>query len=425
MVLLKAAGTRFSRVAGEYALGSVSPTTRTKRVYAAPGEEALPYLRPYDVFDYLPQAADMLSVAGSKGLDRLTPTPGTILQTCSGRNLGPLVYADSFISRFVVSDDMLRLNIDDEADRLYTLTFLSTPTGQALLTRSKTGNVIDHLSADDLAAVEVPFLDEQLTASIVSKMRDAVTLRERARLRLDELISEFSQRLPQPVRDSPMRDGWTQRASSLGSRLDSAFHDPLVRAVREALRTNGVKVGDVAETFIPGRYKRYYVEAAYGRPIVSGRQLLQSKPVNLRYIASRSFDFSVYELSDGMIAFGAEGRAEERIAQPALITADRAPWLANNHVMRVRPKVGVNPGWLYLSFAVWQVQVQVKACACGSVVDTVYPTDLDEVLLPPVDEGRGDAAVQCWRDFAAANALEAEAVDSLENEIIARVGAQL
>ncbi len=35
-----------------------------------------------------------------------------------------------------------------------------------------------------------------------------------------------------------------------------------------------------------------------------GRQLLQAKPVNLRYIASRSFDFSVYELSDGMIAFG-------------------------------------------------------------------------------------------------------------------------
>ncbi len=52
---------------------------------------------------------------------------------------------------------MLRLNIDDEADRLYALTFLSTPTGQALLTRSKTGNVIDHLSADDLAAIEVPF----------------------------------------------------------------------------------------------------------------------------------------------------------------------------------------------------------------------------------------------------------------------------
>lgn len=425
MVLLKAAGTRFRRVAGEDALGSVSPTTRTKRVYAAPGEEALPYLRPYDVFDYLPQAADMLSVAGSNSLDRLTPKPGTILQTCSGRNLGPLVYADSFIGRFVVSDDMLRLNIENEADRLYTLTFLSTPTGQALLTRSKTGNVIDHLSADDLAAVEVPFLDHKLTASIVSKMRKAVTLRESARLRLDALVTEFAKQLPQPGRDSPMREGWTQRASSLGVRLDAAFHDPLVRAIRNAFQSDGVKVGDVAETFIPGRYKRYYVESAYGRPIVSGRQLLQAKPVNLRYIASRSFDFSVYELSDGMIAFGAEGRAEERIAQPALITGDRAAWLANNHVMRVRPKAGVNPGWLYLSFAAWQVQAQVKACACGSVVDTVYPPDLDQVLLPPVDEAKGDAAIQCWKDFSTANSLEIKAVDALESEILARVGAQL
>lgn len=141
-------------------------------------------------------------------------------------------------------------------------------------------------------------------------------------------------------------------------------------SVRDALpAVGGVTVQEVAETFIPGRYRRYYVGAEHGRPIVSGRQLLQSQPINLRHIATRSFDFSVYALSEGMVAFGAEGRAEERIAQPALITRDWAGWLANNHVMRARPRPGVNPGWLYVAFAAPQVQAQVKACSCGSAVD--------------------------------------------------------
>ena len=141
--MLGASGVVLRTVGGDGGLGQVGATSRTRRVYAAQGEESLPYLRPYDVFDYLPQPAGQLSKSGSAGLESLMPEVGTILQTCSGRNLGPLAYADEYISQFVVSDDMLRLHIADETDRLYVLAFLSTPTGQALLTRSKTGNVID------------------------------------------------------------------------------------------------------------------------------------------------------------------------------------------------------------------------------------------------------------------------------------------
>jgi len=423
MVLLRASGVQFRTVAGKGGMGEVAPLSRTKRVYAAPGEESLPYLRPYDVFDYLPQSADLLAKAGGSDLDRLMPAAGTILQTCSGRNLGPLAYADKYIEQFVVSDDMLRLVILDEHERFYTLAFLSTPSGQALLTRSKTGGVIDHLSADDLAAVQVPFFDSGFTAEIAGSMRRAVNLRESARMSLDRLIREYTQATAVPQPHTQLKNGWTQRASLLRGRIDSAYYDPRVAAIRSALsRRGGVRVGDVAETFIPGRYKRYYVESDHGRPIVSGRQLLQSQPVNLRHIASRSFDFSDYELTAGMVAFGAEGRAEERISQPSLITRDRAGWLANNHVMRVRPKDGVNAGWLYLSFAIEQVQAQVRASACGSVVDAVYPSDLDDVLLPPVDNARGDRAQKCWDDLAEANQVERAAIQSVEDRILAVAG---
>src|SRR5690606_17645307 len=110
-LVLEASGAELRPVAGKGGLGRVGATSRTRRVYAAPGEESMPYLRPYDVFDYLPQPADQLSKSGSAGLQRLMPEVGTILQTCSGRNLGPLAYSDAYVSRFVVSDDMLRLHI--------------------------------------------------------------------------------------------------------------------------------------------------------------------------------------------------------------------------------------------------------------------------------------------------------------------------
>lgn len=420
MRLLQSAGVAVRRVGGEGGFGSVAPTTRTKRTYAGEGEAGVPYLRPYDVFDYLPQPADLLSKSGSEGVQALLPTEGTILQTCSGRNLGPLAYADKFLASFAVSDDMLRLTIDDPNERAYVLTFLMTPTGQALLTRNKTGAVIDHLSADDLRAVGVPLVEEATAKASVADMRKALDLRERARVALASIVSTYEAAIPTPVRGPALREGWTVAASGLRSRLDAANHDPLVTELRNAVASHGgVACGDVADAFIPGRYTRYYVEPEHGRPIVSGRQLLQAQPVNLRYIAPRSFDYTKYVLAENMVAFGAEGRAEERLGYPALVTADRSAWLANNHVMRVLPKDGTHPGWLYLAFATRHTLAQVKAMSCGSVVDTVYPEDLRRVILPPPDKDSGDRVLSCWHDFEAARRLEEGAVSQLEAWMVA------
>lgn len=418
MEILRQKGIVFRSVAGKGGYGVVAPTSRTKRVYAAPGEDSVPYLRPYDAFDYLPQPADQLSVAGSEGLDVLIPEVGTILQTCSGRNLGPSAYTDEYIARFAISDDMLRLRIAPVDERLYVMTFLSSPTGQALLTQNKTGGVIDHLSAVDLSAVAVPMFSAAVRGPIVAAMRSSVELRESARVGLDQLITEYSARFEVPPRTSALRAGWTVRSVDLFSRVDSAYYEPQVQEVRaKMLDAGGVLVGTVAEGSIPGRYKRYYVGPSHGRAIVSGRQLLQSKPVNLRYIAARSFDFDKYALREGMIAFGAEGRAEERISLPAFITSDRSTWLANNHVMRVMPKPGIEPGWLYLAFAVWQTQVQVRALSTGSVVDAVNVSDLDGVVLPPIDAETGAQATAFWNQLAEANALEQQAIRLFEAEL--------
>ncbi|MFF5207817.1 hypothetical protein [Streptosporangium sp. NPDC000396] len=405
------------RTLGDYA--SVWAPGRFKRTYAADGEEFISYLRPYDVFDYLPFEADRLSRARTENLDNYLIKAGDLLQSCSGRNLGPLTIADAHLAKFALSHDMIRVSIDDQADRFYTLAFLRTSTGQHLLRGDLSGSVIDHITVEQVAAISVPFV-RSVQRGVSDLMRHAMELRERARIRLDQVTQDFAANLPKPAVRERRAAGWALNAAGLNGRLDAAFHDPAVADIRAALKdAGGVRARDVAESFIPGRYRRYYVEAEHGRPIVSGRQLLQSLPINLKHIAARSFDYSDYELTEGIIAFGAEGRAEERIAQPALIASDRAGWLANNHVMRVRPNPGVNPGWLYLAFAIPQVQMQVKACSAGSVVDAVNPSDLGEVILPPMDNALGNAATTCWDDFAEASKAESRAIEMLEAEIAA------
>lgn len=66
----------------------------------------MPYLRPYDVFEYLPPEADRLSVTRTARLEDYLIQEGDILQTCSGRNLGPVTIADSYLTQSALSHDM-------------------------------------------------------------------------------------------------------------------------------------------------------------------------------------------------------------------------------------------------------------------------------------------------------------------------------
>ncbi|MHB8868395.1 MAG: restriction endonuclease subunit S domain-containing protein [Thermoleophilia bacterium] len=421
LLLIKMSGVTTRPVAGEGGYGIVRPTTRTKRVYAGSREEGTPYLRPYDVFDYLPRAADVLA---SETAGNLRPAEGTILQTCSGRNLGPLTLADRYISQFAVSDDMLRLWIPDVRHRFYVMAFLSTNMGQSLLRRNKTGGVIDHLSSEDLAGVEVPVFADSFVDKVAKEMQEAARLRESARVALADAISSYAASLPGPQRSQPTRDGWTIRSAAFDGRLDAAYYDNLVSVVRSQLLDlkGAVRCEDVADPVMPPRYVRYYVEREHGLPILSGRQLLQVKPVNLRFIAARSFDPTQYALKEGWIAFGGEGRAQDRMGTPAMVTEDRAGWLASEHVMRLIPHEGVSAGWLYLALSVWQVQIQVRAIPCGSVVDELQPGDVGRVVLPPPDDRRGDIAAGAWRDLGLGALAEKRAIGYLEEELARAAG---
>lgn len=410
------AGLAFRPLGGVGGFASVSRPKRLKGVFAASPEEGVPFLRPTDVFEYFPVTTDHLSTA-AHAVDDYRIGVGQILQTRSGRNLGPSALGDAFLAKYAVSDDMLRVNIDDERLRFYAFAWLQTSTALNVLRLGKTGSVIDHIDEPHMRAQQIPMFDDVIIDGVSADMKRAFDLRERARLKVASLLSEFEALVPKLHRSGPLRAGWTLRARDTKGRLDAAFHDPLVSSIRSILKANGgVELGTVARVIKPtGRYKTCYVEKEYGQPMLSGSHLLQSRPMKLQYISTEALTKPErYALKKGWTVFQADGRAEESLAVPVMVTPDRDGWLASGHVGRLVPRDGVDPGWLYLATMCATSQLQLKTLACGSVVDALYPDAIAGVVLPPKDHGSGEAMATAWGWFGEAQEAEESAVEAIE-----------
>lgn len=165
------------------------------------------------------------------------------------------------------------------------------------------------------------------------------------------------------------------------------------------------------------------MSGSFGRPILSGRQILQLEPVNLRHVSDRSFrDPDKYVIRSGMTIFGADGRAEGSQGAAALVTQDRSEWLASNHVMRLIPRPGVRPGAVWLATAARQSKAQINALSFGSVVDQVNPEDAERIVVPAISDSDATEAEAAWALFGNAANLMDEAVALLEARLAAPSG---
>jgi hypothetical protein len=123
---------------------------------------------------------------------------------------------------------------------------------------------------------------------------------------------------------------------------------------------------------------------------------------------------AAYEVRKGWLAYQADGRAEDALGLPVMITSDRDGWLASGHVGRLISNTDVDAGWLYIAVKSWFAQIQLKSLASGSVVDSTFPWDMESVILPPRDSVNGKAIKDAWERFAFAQRLEDEAISLVD-----------
>lgn len=216
--------------------------------------------------------------------------------------------------------------------------------------------------------------------------------------------------------------GWNVQFKNVFSRkrIDAAFYDwTTFDAVKKLREAGGYQLSTVAKIHKPGgRNKTNYVEKEYGLPILSGRQLLQNQTVGLKYLPKSSAEkYSSFSLKKGWIAYPADGRVEGRLGTPVLITDSRDGWFASGHVGRIEAHADIHPGYLYLAFSHPIVQAQLSAVACGSVVDAVYPEDVEKFIVPPHVEFNYDRVTTAWAMIDKADSLRNEACKILLQEM--------
>ncbi|MCM1224369.1 MAG: restriction endonuclease subunit S [Lachnospiraceae bacterium] len=402
---------------GDKELANVWQPGRSIIAYAGENEEYVPYLQPYDILEYMPTERSRLS-AHQNDIDSLRVEKGTILQTCSGRNLGPLVISDKYLEKFVFGSDLIRIKIYDEEIKYYVYAFFSTWIGQALLHSNKTGSVIDHLSIKDIMKIKIPMINKSQRNHIAGLIKKSHECIATARERLDDLKNGFIEKSKVVYNKSYLRNGWTVAFHDLSgtSRIDAAYYDPdALEATIQLKKNGGVELEKVADVIKPaGRYKTNYVRKEYGKPLISGRQLLQHRIVGLKYLPDNEQNtFEKFKLREGYIAYPADGRVEGRLGTPVMITKNRNGWYASGHIGRIIAHKGVKNGYLYLALTHPVVQAQLSALACGSVVDAVYPEDVKKIILPFCIDFPYDEVERAWYLFDEAEKLEIKACDEL------------
>ena len=395
------------------------------RVYAEHAEHGRPLLVPYDVFRYIPWSDKILSETQVSQFEKLKVKRGTLLIVCSGRNLGPVTIADLYCERFVMSHDMVRIEGDYSDEFFYLAAFLSTPYGQATIRTDMNGSVIDHTDANQVAAIRYPLIEESSRTKVAALFREAFETRERARLQLEQTriqhashfgISDLGHRYGA----IPARRRFSVNRRSLVDRIDAEANSPAYDELRERIRACGGRpLFEIADVRKPAsRYKTNYVEdAAYGIPMLNGRQIAQYRPIAARLMSLAGFKKpEQFQLQAGTTVLTADGRAEENLADCAFITEERAGWGASGHVHRVVPKEGINAGLIYLGCSSPPVQAQLKSLATGSVVDALSEDDLAATAIPYEESDEafqiGDAAAEAWRMFSIAVQLEDQAMGS-------------
>lgn len=408
---------------GDKDVANIWQPNRNILVYAGKGEESVPYLQPYDILEFLPEARSQLS-SHQNPIDKLKVPAGTILQTCSGRNLGPLVISDQYLESFAFGSDLMRITIDDPNTRFYVYAFLNTWVGQALLHSSKTGSVIDHLSADDIRELRIPVFSESVFESVSKLMEESYELYSQARMELVRCKKEYCSAINMHKKAVALCDGWTVQFKNIfnqtGTRIDAAYYDWTTLEATEKLRaTGGIQLSTIAKIQKPsGRNKTNYVDKEHGLPTLSGRQLLQNHAVGLKYLPKAwAQKYSRFRLKKNWLAYPADGRVEGRLGTPVLITESRDGWFASGHVGRIEALPDIHPGYLYLAFSHPIVRAQLSAVACGSVVDAIYPEDVEKFIVPPQIEFNYDRVTTAWEMIDRADTLKEEACKIILQQI--------
>lgn len=402
---------------------------RFKRIWINE-KQGKPFFTGAQILEAYPSTDKYIASSKISNIDSYKVIPQQLLVTRSG-TIGKLTFTTEKLSNQLVTEHAIRIEIQNDIERGYVYAYLKSKIGNPLIQQSVFGAVIDQVEPNHIEKIQIPIIDESDFEKVGSDIVQAFSLRDQANNLIDESQELFYKLLDLPkiseedVQCSGDKKVKTWEINEFGfeKRFDGSFYYPLADLVIEKLKESKHPVATLSDreliekVFIPGRFKRIYVNKEFGIPFLSGKNIVQMQPEDLKYLSrSKTKNLDNYIIKKDWILITCSGT----IGRTALVTSEWNGWSATQHILRVVPK-NINTGYLYVFLSSDYGQVQIKRFIHGSVVDEITDRQISQVIIsiPDLDIQKqiGEKAQKAFELRAKANEIEEKAIKFLEEKI--------
>lgn len=375
--------------------------------------------------------------AGQILMARSGPVTGGV----AGGIIGSVIMVGKKLDRTTASDHVIRFTPNPAVvNPGYLCVYLMSEICRVALLRNASGSAIPAIRPASLRTINVPILDSSIQDIIGSKIFSAVQNKEQATSLLqqaEQLLMEVL-RLPQlQSQDADWLDPEHNVETMLISshevrqnngeeaecRLDAQYYNQLAQAALRNLKYCGCDIKTIAniasQVFMCNRFTRTYVNRERGVPFLSGSNIVQLRPTNVKYISkSQTAQLDELKLEAGWILITRSGT----IGRSCLVWKNFEDWYATEDIVRVVANdKEIDSGYLYAFLSSPYGYEQILRFRHGSVIEHVTPEQIQRMIVPiPSRDNQktiGDKVRYAYEKRAQAIGLEDEAQTILMNEL--------
>jgi type I restriction enzyme S subunit len=402
-------------------------------------DRGIPFYTCSDIMEWMPHPTMFLSRKHETNLMNYIVEDGWILVSRSGTIGNTHVVAEELTGKAVANHAIRITPLKDHFTGLLYI-ILSGEIGQLILKSLSYGSVVGEIKPAQIEQMQIPMPPMALLKRLNRYVQAARSIRTEAitlhrasaektltacgleALQEEGFVTITEEMNPQAF-TIPARWFHNDRSTAGEYRLDAHFYNPTVqqavaniKACRSAVRT----VGEVAERVLMGpRFKRNYVESTHGVPFLSGKNIVQIRPTDLKYLSNLQMaDMQELLVKRGWTLITCSGT----IGRTCFVWENYENYAASQHILRVIPDESqIDPGYLYAFLSSRYGYEQILRYRHGSVIDEVTDKQIEHVLVPSPprkdQEAIGDMVRGAYDKRAEALRLEDEAQTILKNEL--------
>ena len=328
---------------------------RFARVYVDDAAHGVAFLGSTDILNSDLTSLPRLSRKQVGANPRLVVHADWTLITCSG-TIGRMAYARLDMEGMAGSQHFMRVVPDPEKiPPGYLYAYLSGKFGVPLVVAGTYGAIIQHIEPNHIAELPVPRLGKALERhahALVDRAAqsrsEATRLLARAEKKVFEALS-----LPPAKPHHAYHSPYISEVSSTRflKRGDAYYYAPVNADARNAFDTarpaKPTTLGEIADVFIPGIFKRRYAsDPAYGVPYVTGADVFQLAPTSEQFLLTRVANDVGLVLRKGMIVIQEAGQLGGLIGRSVLVGEHLDGHACTNNMIRVTAKNTEDTGYL-------------------------------------------------------------------------------